>query len=101
LPDVNHTSLLYSLASPRSDGACLVWWVDDVDGDQGDAEVADFREQPMELRLVRDGAAEACRAVVVAGQREVIEPGGPPLVEVPDDPKPVTARCRPIGRAES
>src|SRR6478752_10039744 len=51
----------------------------------------------MELRLVCDGAAEAGRAVAFAGQGEVVEPGGPPLVEVPAHPEPVTARCRPVG----
>ena len=63
--------------------------VDDLHGDQGDAEVADFGEQAVQLRLVRDGTGEAGRAVVLAGQGEVTEPGRPVLVEVPVDPEPV------------
>ena len=78
---------------PDLKGVAGVLWVDDLDGDQGDAEVADFHQQPMELSLVGDGTADACRAVAFPGQDEVIEPGGPPLVEVPLDPKPVAAGC--------
>ena len=85
-PEVSHQSSTAGQVSPRSEGHCRVWWVDDLHGDQGDAEVADFHQQPMELRLVCDGTAEACRAVAFTGQGEVIEPGGPPLVEVPARP---------------
>ena len=41
----------------------------------------------MQLRLVGDDTAEACRAVAFVGQGEVTEPGGPVLVEVAVDPK--------------
>src|SRR5450755_143477 len=43
----------------------------------------------MQLRLVRDDAAEAGCAVAFVGQGEVTEPGRPVVVEVPGDPKPV------------
>ena len=54
-----------------------------VHGDQGDAEVADLGEQPVQFRLVGDGPGEAGRAVAFVGQGEVAEPGRPVLVEVP------------------
>ena len=39
---------------------------------------------------------EACRAIAFAGHGEVIEPGGPPLVEVSLDPDPVPGWCLPF-----
>jgi hypothetical protein len=43
--------------------------VDDRHGDQGDAEVSDLGEQPVQLRLVGDGTAKARRPVASpAGQ---------------------------------
>ena len=69
------------------DGDHGVWRVDDRHGDQGDAEVADLGEQPVQLRLVGDGTGEAGGPVVFVGQGEVAEPGRPVLVQVPVDPK--------------
>jgi hypothetical protein len=43
--------------------------VDDSHRDQGDAEVPDLPEQPMELGLVRDGTAQARRASGRRGAR--------------------------------
>src|SRR5664279_295839 len=68
-------------------------WVDDRHRYQGDAQVPDFPEQPMQLRLVRDETAEAGRAVAFVGQGEVTEPGRPVVVEVPVDPE-LVARGR-------
>jgi len=71
----------------------------DLNGDQDDAEVTDFHEQPMQRRLVRDETAKACRAVAFVGQGKVVEPGRPVVVEVPVDPKPVaTGHLSPVGR---
>lgn len=60
---------------------------DDLHGDQGDAEVSDLHEQPVQLRLVRDDTAKAGCAVAFVGQGEVTEPGRPVFVEVPVDAK--------------
>lgn len=72
--------------------------IDDFNGDQDDAEVTDFHEQPMQGRLVTDETAKACRAVAFMGQGKAVEPGRPVVVEVPFDPKPVAiGHLSPVG----
>ena len=58
-------------------------------GDQGDAEVSDLDEHPVQLRLVRDDTGETRRSIGFLGQGEVTEPGCPVLVQVTLDPKVV------------
>ena len=66
--------------------------VDQRHGDQGDAEVSDLDEHPVQFRLVRNDTGETRRSIVFLGQGEVTEPGRPVLVQVPIDPKVVGGR---------
>src|SRR5829696_5979175 len=67
-------------------------------GDQGDAQVSDLDEHPLQLRLVGDDAGKTRRSIGFLGQGEVAEPGCPVLVQVPFDPKLVGGRHMPSGR---
>src|SRR4051812_34064668 len=53
-----------------------------IDGDQGQAQVARFLEQPVQRGLVGYGATDDGGAVAVAGDGQPVEPGGPPGIEV-------------------
>ena len=52
------------------------------DGQECHAEIADLRDQAMELGLVRHDPAQGGRAVGFLGEGEADEPGGPMWVEV-------------------
>jgi len=56
-----------------------------ADRDQEQPEVADLGQQPVQGGLVGDRAADD-GLLPVAGDLEVLEPGGPPLVEDALDP---------------
>ena len=73
----------------RPSGRSWCCWgrVDDRDGDQGDAEVTDLGEQPVQFGLVGDGSGEAGAAVVLVGQGEAAEPRRPVLVEPARNPQ--------------
>src|SRR5512132_3185141 len=65
-------------------------------GEEGDPKVSDLGEQPVQLRLVCEDAADTCGAVAVMGQGEVAEPRRPVLVQVTGDPNPVLTGSAPL-----
>ena len=56
---------------------------DPSDRDQWQADVAHFLEQAMQCGLVGDRAGDEGGAVVLVGEAQSVEPGGPSGVEVP------------------
>ena len=74
-PDVSHQSALRDRSHPDVMGVAL------SGGSMTSTEIRVtprsriLREQPVQLRLVRDGTGEAGGAVVFVGQGEVVEPG--------------------------
>ena len=63
-----------------------------IDRDQGQAQVAYFLEHSMQRRLVGYRAFDDGGAVVLVGQAQSVEPGGPPGAEVPLDADLVPSR---------
>src|SRR5689334_22218806 len=64
-------------------GTCGREWdgVGADDRDQGQPEVAELVQQPVEGGLVGHRSAEDGGAVVTPGQGEPVQPGGPPVVQ--------------------
>lgn len=64
-------------------GGGLVRAVAAGDGNQRQTHVTDLGEQPVQRSLVGDVTLEERGSVPVVGERKPVEPGGPPLAEVP------------------
>jgi hypothetical protein len=85
-PSCGGSAAFLAAQVPRMPGpGCSTGAIEGAQRQQGDAEVADPGEDTVQLRLVDDRPGQAGGAIVEADQGEVVEGGGPVIVEVTYD----------------